>query len=313
MRPTDVDYTFDRYLAAKKSVDDRALNQTVWQALDDRLAEPTNANRVPLRVLELGAGIGTMVERMLERDLLHQAEYDAVDSQPENLRVARQRLRAWAARHDGVATTDGNRLRIWSDGGARRVDLALYAQDAFAFLGRPECAERYDLIVAHAFLDLVDVPRVLPLLQAVLRPGGLLYATINFDGATVFEPVVDAALDQQIETLYHATMDNRIIDGAPSGDSRTGRHLIHHLQAGGFDVLAAGASDWLVYARQGAYLKDEAYFLHFIVNTVDGALRDHPELNAARFDSWVEGRHLQIERGELVYLAHQVDLLAEKE
>ena len=54
---------FQRYLSAKKSVDDRALNQHVWQSLHAALciqSEPA----APLRVIEIGAGIGTMVERM---------------------------------------------------------------------------------------------------------------------------------------------------------------------------------------------------------------------------------------------------------
>jgi hypothetical protein len=41
------------------------------------------------------------------------------------------------------------------------------------------------------------------------------------------------------------------------------------------------------------------------------ALRDHPAIagkyGAAAFDRWIEVRHAQIERGELVYIAHQLD------
>ena len=305
-----IDYTFERYLAAKKSVDDRALNAHVWQALAQQL-EDAGEDAVPLRILEIGAGIGTMVERMLERGIFTHAEYDAIDAEPANIAAARTRLREWASTHAGVAVPAGDQLRIWTDLGERRTDLTLEACDAFDYLQRPASAGRYDLLVAHAFLDLVDVAHVLPLLHAALKPGGLLYATINFDGVTSFEPSVDPALDVQIERLYHATMDERMTDGRPSGDSRTGRHLIPHLNQAGFDVLAAGASDWVVHGRNGRYPDDEAYFLHFIVNTVDGALAGHAELDDEDFGAWVEARHAQIERGELVYIAHQLDMLAQ--
>ncbi len=310
MNPATIDYTFERYLAAKKSVDDRALNAHVWQALAQQLGE-ANEPAAPLRILEIGAGIGTMVERMLERGIFTYAEYDAIDAEPANIAAARARLKVWASTHAGVAVPADKQIRIWTDLGERRTDLSLEACDAFDYLQRPAIASRYDLVVAHAFLDLVDTAHVLPLLHAALKPGGLLYATINFDGVTSFEPSVDPALDAQIERLYHASMDERVTDGRPSGDSRTGRHLIPHLNQAGFDVLAAGASDWVVHGRNSRYPDDEAYFLHFIVNTVDGALAGHAGLDDEDFAAWVEARHAQIERGELVYIAHQLDMLAQ--
>jgi hypothetical protein len=48
------DYSFPRYLAAKKSVDDQALNRRVWKCLAGQL--PKGNPSKPLRVLEIGAG-----------------------------------------------------------------------------------------------------------------------------------------------------------------------------------------------------------------------------------------------------------------
>ncbi len=58
------EYSFIRYLAAKKSVDDRALNRHVWETLKSSLA--AQVAETPVRILEIGAGIGTMVERLLD-------------------------------------------------------------------------------------------------------------------------------------------------------------------------------------------------------------------------------------------------------
>ena len=166
----------------------------------------------------------------------------------------------------------------------------------------------YDLIIANAFLDLVDIPQTLPRLRHLLKPGGLFYFTINFDGATILQPEIDPTFDAQVEMAYHRTMDERITDGRPSGDSRSGRHLFGHLARAGFDLHAAGASDWVVHPVAGLYPADEAYFLHFIVHTMHGALHGCDELDPARLAAWIESRHRQIEEGELVYIAHQLDV-----
>ena len=79
------------------------------------------------------------------------------------------------------------------------------------------------------------------------------------------------------------------------------------LPAAGYAIQAAGASDWVVRPVAGRYPADEAYFLHFIVNTMPGALADNPALAGMDFDRWVATRHTQIEQGELVYCAHQFD------
>jgi hypothetical protein len=82
------------------------------------------------------------------------------------------------------------------------------------------------------------------------------------------------------------------------------------LRKAGAEVLAAGASDWVVHAVGGKYVEDEAYFLHFILHFFEESLTGHAELDATAFANWVQKRRAQIERGELVYIAHQMDFLA---
>src|SRR5262245_22138638 len=128
-------------------------------------------------------------------------------------------------------------------------------------------------------MDLLDVPATLPQLTATLHPGALLYFTINFDGSTILEPTIDAYFDLLVERLYHRTMDERITEGKRSGDSHTGRHLFHQMKAANIQTLDAGSSDWVVIPHHGVYPADEGYFLHFIINTMYGALRNHPEID----------------------------------
>lgn len=282
---------FIRYLEAKRSVDDRALNRTVWDELARLVAHHPAQGTRPLDVLEIGAGIGTMVERVVAWALFgarpHAVRYTVLDADADLIGTARARLA----------------------GAPPWLDLRFVTADALAYAAAADAdgGQRYDLLIANAVLDLVDLRRALPLLRGLLRDDGIFYFTINFDGATLLEPAIDPALDAAIEAAYHRTMDERIVDGQPSGDSRTGRHLFATLPAGGFAIRAAGASDWVVHTVAGLYPAREAEFLRFIIDTMAGALRDHPDLDAAAFAAWIAARHAQIGRGEVVYIAHQLD------
>lgn len=298
-------YSFIRYLSAKKSVDDRALNRHVWGSLIQRLPQATPER--PLRVLEVGAGIGTMLERLLDRGLLTDATYTAIDADPDNICEAGRRLPAWALTRGYRVGEDQGQISFRR--GEQNVSVELEAADFVGFAVRKRGQRGWDLLIAHAFMDLIDIPTALPHLFSLLRGGGLFYFTLVFDGATLFQPEIDPALDAQIETLYHQTMDQRITAGKPSGDSRSGRYLFSHLRAAGAELLDAGGSDWVVFAGPNGYPADEAYFLHFIIHTVDAALGGHPDLDPARFAAWIAQRHAQVEEGSLVYIAHQLDFL----
>ena len=306
----EIEHSFQRYLAAKKSVDDRALNRHVWDAFRGAVA-----GRGSLRVLEVGGGIGAMAERLIDWDLLGARcrgepatlKLTLLDAIPDNIAEAHRRLAAWGAARgfDAQAVAGGIRLRS----GDLDVDITLLTADLFDFATRAT-DERWDAVVAHAVLDLLDAREALRTLRGLLRPGGLLFAAITFDGVTALEPAIDPALDALVEDLYHRTMDGRVAGGRPAGDAHAGRHLYHHLRGSGFDVLAIGGSDWVVCPGPDGYRGDEAYFLHFIVDTIAAALRGNAALDARRFAAWVEERHRQIERLELLYIAHQMDVLA---
>jgi hypothetical protein len=162
-------------------------------------------------------------------------------------------------------------------------------------------------LIAHAFLDLLPMPESLTKLLQLTH--GLAWLTINFDGLSSLQPKIDSLLDEHIETLYHASMDAR----PTGGDSRTGRKLFDHLRLARAEILAAGSSDWVVHARGGQYPADEKRFLQFILGFFEDSLRDCQELDGTVFSNWLARRHEQIERGELVYIAHQLDFLVRKQ
>jgi len=289
-----ISYSFPHYLLSKQSVDDRALNKDVLAALKASLPDE------PLTVVEVGGGIGTMLARLLRWDIVSRAEYTLVDGMEENIRFARRWLPEWA-RGNGLQAEeiDENTLRIFDR--QRDLLLKLVHADVFDFIAqRPEPA---DLLIAHAFLDLLPLPGSLTKLFTLTK--GLAWLTLNFDGVSSLEPVLDPELDARIEELYHKTMDAR----PEGGDSRSGRHLFGYLEQVGARIVSTGASNWVVYPADNRYFSEEAYFLHFILHFFEEVLGSSPELDPTIFSDWLTKRRQQVERGELVYIAHQMDFL----
>jgi SAM-dependent methyltransferase len=186
---------YDRYLAAKTTVDDRALNRPVLAEL--RRLMPAGAPRV----LEVGAGLGTMVGRLVDWGVVGAGEYILLDADRQLLDCSRRWLSDWAAarglhsepRPDGLQIDD-LRVRLV------HAELGSYLDAAHEAPA--------DVLIANAVLDLVDVPAVLPGLLRLLVPGGVYWFTINYDGETIFEP--GHPLDDQVMRAYHRDMDERV-------------------------------------------------------------------------------------------------------
>jgi SAM-dependent methyltransferase len=296
------EYSFTRYLEAKKSVDDRSLNRHVWDMLAGAL--PDQPGDRPLKIFEIGAGIGTMLVRMIERDLFYHAEYTGIDSQIENTEYARKYLRDWAENNNHQIAEWKHGLRI--SGVEFEIKVDLINADLYEYM-ETHPSQDFDLLVANAFLDLAPLPETIGQLFYWGGKDYLYYFSINYDGLTILEPVIDAQFDQLVLSLYHDTMNNRIINGKQYGDHQTGRHLMDSIPRNGGSILSAGSSDWVVYPESGGYAIDEAYFLHFIIHTIDGALRGNHALDEQMFAKWIQLRHAQIEQAQLVYIAHQMD------
>src|SRR6266498_5236563 len=289
-----MDYSFPHYLLSKQSVDDRALNKDVVNAL--RLYIPPE----PVSMIEVGAGIGAMLTRLVDWNILCAGEYVLVDAMEENIAYAREWIPQWAAEAGlSVERIGENQLHLC--GQTRDIQIRLECADVFDFIQKNKTPA--DVLIAHAFLDLLPLPESLAGLLSLTK--GLAWVTLNFDGVSVLRPAIDPALDEKIEKLYHETMDTR----STGGDSQTGRKLFEHFHSVNADILAAGASDWVVFGKDGSYPADEKYFLQFVLHFFESSLKDSDQLDVATFERWLAKRREQIECGELVYLAHQMDFL----
>lgn len=296
---TPVQYDYTRYLLAKRTVDDRALNKDVLAAVRSAVAHGQQ-----LRVLELGAGLGTMVARLVESQMMTHADYTLVDHDERSLSGAFEWLSAWARQRGFEQRPSALSLELTAP--HLNLTLRFLHRDLNTLAVDNAWTGQVDFLVANAVLDLVHLPMVLPRLIQLLAHEGHFWSSINFDGESIFLPENPA--DEALMAVYHRSMNQRA-HGA--GDSKTGRRLFGQLAAAKADVLSAGSSDWVVHARDGKYRDDEAYFLHHIIHTIDTELSRWPEVPVNERTAWVALRHAQIERGELVFIAHQLDFLAQ--
>jgi len=296
-----------RYLSSKKSVDDRALNSHVRDMLAAAL--PKSSPKTPLKVLELGAGIGTMIERLVEWKLLAFADYTAVDSDADCVSEIRRRMARWAGSEGfEFSRRAGNTALIRTQEG--EVSLRFEQADVYDFLSPQNSGgQQWDLGIAHAFMDVVDIEAVLPRFCNLIRPGGLLYLSLNYDGETIFLPELNRALEKRIMQLYNLSMDDRVTGGKKTGGSHTGRKLFGCFKALDAAILAAGASDWIVLPGPQGYPQDESYFLNYIIDTIFNELKGRPGLDQNEFEAWIRMRHDQAAKAELILIARNMDLL----
>lgn len=269
-----------RYLDAKRTVDDRAFDRRVRERLLSALPPSPS-------VFDAGAGTGVTVPRLLEWGV-DAGRYRGVERSAALVEHAREARTSELERagYDPDPTESGFRVA--------NLEVAFERGDALEAARTADA----DLVVAQAFADLVSLREAVDAFEEALVPGGLAYLPITFDGGTVLQP--DHPDDDAVERAYHRAIDDR-----PGRDSRAGRHLLDLLRRADGDLLAAGASDWVVRPRGGSYPADEAYFLECVLGFVADALEEvgHDA------DGWLGTRRDQLAAGELSYVAHGYDLL----
>ena len=279
-----MDHASIRYLEAKRTVDDRALAPRVSTAFRrERPAQP--------RVVEAGTGTGAMLPRLVASGLTA-GEYVAIDSDPSVVEFAQYaRPRELLYRGQQVVTVDD---------GFTVDDLSVSFRTGDALTAFRDGVDA-DVFVAASFADLVPLSALLDVIETTLRPGGLAYLPLSFDGGTIFQP--DHPADDAVEAAYHAAIDDQ-----PGRDHRAGRHLLEALQQRPGEILAVGASDWIVRPEDDGYPADEAYFLERILDFVAATVTALPATDHEISD-WVETRRAQLASATLTYVAHQYDLL----
>ena len=297
--------SYIRYLEAKRTIDERSINRRVWERFVTRLN--LTGRHEAIKLMEIGAGTGYTLFKVLEAINHSFIEYTIIELERDHAANLIHKFQHWAAYKGGTMERQRDGNYIMRAPGIE-VCIRMEVEDAVQYLTSSQERDggTYDAIMGQAILDLLDIDRILPLMDNALKRGGLYYFSINFDGMTSFLPAYDAEIDQLVENIYHASMVHDGIDR-----SQTGRRVLMNLLQSKAHLLETGSSDWIVVPdAKGNYPGEESYFLAHILQLVRKEL-----LNTSRIDhqlavDWYKVRLDQVRQGHLVYIAHQLDILA---
>jgi SAM-dependent methyltransferase len=301
------------YLEAKATIDGPSLNPGML-ARFRRLLE---ADPSP-RLLDLGTGTGAMLRRLLGFELRGRPLLCGLDREQACLELAAARIaeelasrkyRVQSASQAGACQSAVHRVQGEREGQLLEVRLAagdLLAPDALL----PFEEARFGFVTAHAFLDLLPLRPALAVVRGALRPGGVFYATSNYDGATaLLPPYGDESFEEALLSTYDRSMETRRVGGARTGGALSGRRLYGALERSGFRLAAAGSSDWNVLPEQGRHEAGPARFLKSILGMI-AAEGSRAALDPGTLRSWYDDRISAVDAGRLGLVAHQLDLLA---
>ncbi len=318
--------SFPDYLEAKAEVDDAALNAVVRRGLLSATRQVVTRHPGRLRVLDLGTGSGVMVRRLL-RDLgvVRSAgtalEICGVDLDAELIQAAGQLCREAGGGQETHSSADSGRVKV--EFRVMSVEEAL------------SNATSWELVTAHALMDLLPLATTCAAVHDSLVPGGLFYSTINYNGLTRWYPEAeDAEFEQQLLSYYDRSMRRTRSDGCVQDGAASGGRLYQACSAAGLETLALGGSDWCVYPKvhgdggaQGVdtgagdagtagtgpaatYTQGEARLLTWMLrNIYNEGLR---EFATGLMDAWMRDRLRCLEQSKLVMVVHHLDLLARR-
>lgn len=308
---------FRRYLEAKFELDSASLNPNVAALFRERLCAQASP-----RLLDIGTGTGAMLRRLLELPLRGETVLVGLDRDAGSLEAARREV-ARALRAAGwVLYGEASRARstITARRGGRRLRVELARGDILGpELPEPVAAGGFCAVTAHAVLDLLPVAPALARLRSLLSPGGLLYATLNYDGVTtLLPPEAPGGFEQRLLAEYDRSMERRRAPGPgsrallPTGGAHSGRRLYAAAAGGGFQVLGVGASDWCLFPHGGRYSPAERLFLRTMLGFIAAEGARRPRLPADELRRWLTRRLAQTRAGTLGLVVHQLDLLLQR-
>ena len=290
---------FAEYLEAKFALDERSLNREVRAAFLDALRGLPR-----IECLDVGAGTGATFRRLLQSGLTTPLSLTALDRDRGLLDIARQdaegRLRALGLEprvEDGAIQTRGERL------------AAMHFAAGELKEHRP--GRLYNVITAHAFLDLSPLPQALRQFAAWLQPGGYLYASINYDGDTALVPPYQGStFEATLLGHYNESMELRRMDGQATGGAYCGRRLQALLPEHAFDIVACGRSDWNIRPFEGEYRDSDAICLKALLDFIGSEGRRSKLFEADQIDRWRDDRLRSLQLRRLGMRISHLDLLA---
>lgn len=296
-----------RYLACKERIDDKSINPMVFDSLKKAVSHLPR-----LRAIDCGTGIGSMIRRLIDWGLVNGGEILGIDNDEDILTAGTEYFRDWSRVRKSKVSIENQRKGIFRvDLKESGIGIELINMDIYQVTQQSPLRSGFDIITGNSLMDIVNIVKAMQAFRFLLKGGGLLYLTINYDHETIFEPTLDRYLEKRVMAIYNEDMDKRVVNGFASGDSCVGRRLFHVMKAYGFDVISFGASDWTVYPRHGRYEPYEEYFLVYILRLIYETVCNSGVMEQQEIDSWYKDRIEHLKAANLIYMCRQNDILAQ--
>lgn len=320
-------YQYSNFLDAKYLLDKKYMSSRIWKNLKSEIKSCSKNNDLHLeRILEVGMGTGTLAGH-LSRNRITCDEFHGIDIRSSLIDHARERRTKENIFSKVCKNPKFHNLSVYDVATPRIINKTQITKKAFN--------EPFDLIIAVSLAEHVNKEKMLTSLNKLLNPGGLILLSINYDGLTCFEPVSDYDEEYFImENFNNRSIKGQVYDGNVGGDPYCGRHLWGKLVDCGYEPLILDSEDWFIVpqiSKSRKYSRLEVSFLKSVINeiydaNVDeniyrkaiagkkfGKLSEKPTRKEIEvIKSWKDRRNKQIDDGELLYICHNIGVLAKK-
>lgn len=294
---------FAVYLEAKYPLDSRSLNQDTLETL-----KATIHPMKQVRCLDLGTGTGAMLKRVIEMDLMASFDITGLDIDPSLLAIAAKKLTECL--HKNGFRTEKSETGICAH--RNQQTIRIHFECASILNWKHNAAyPRFDLVTAHAFMDILPLKPVIDKVRTFLKPSGLFYSTLNYDGnTTLFPDYSNRNFEEKILKHYDRSMECRRINGQSTGGAYSGRRLINLLSAMEFTINSYGSSDWNITPLNGQYRDDDATCLESLLTMIYGEAYKSDNFEPDSLSNWYTNRLQTISADTLGMIVHQLDILA---
>ena len=296
-------YPFYTYLAAKYDLDSRSLNADVLLAVTSSIGR-----RDKLRWLDLGTGTGAMIRRLLDKITGASLSVIGVDTDTQLLALAQTQLRSHLINQGHSIREQNNTIVAESNSQSIRLGF----ENCSALNLHPRITRsKFDLVTAHALMDILPMQATSRLVARQLVQGGLFYSTLNYDGDTALLPIYqDQAFETGLLETYNESMEKRRVNGQATGGAKSGRRLLSTLNSLGFTIIAYGSSDWNITPLHNSYRNQDKICVESLLSLIRKEGTQHSDIDQQELQRWYKDRCRMVEQHRLSLIAHQLDILA---
>ncbi|MGV8141798.1 MAG: hypothetical protein ACP5NW_05140 [Candidatus Woesearchaeota archaeon] len=305
----------------KKELDDESINKHVLDTLLGRSESIDN-------ILDIGTGSGVQIRRDIESGLLNNnGTIIGIDINKADLENSIFSFRKWAKlnKYDIEILHDADAIHAFNiHKGNIKYTIKLYEESVYALGSKgSKIKDTFSLVTGLSLLEHTDMMRSLKAIRKVVKKGGLLYLTINYDQHSVFGPTSSEMYRDEsnlMQLFNYSGIDYQFKGKVGVGNSHCGSLLPTFCKKAGLKILDYGSSDWIIQpGKVKPYSINKKSVLKFFVNAFYNVLKESSaeakkifNVTDKQIEQWYTLRKKQLASGELYYSCIQKDILCMK-